>query len=58
MTTNDNENKHLDITGANDIDITIRADGKVLWVNTKFGCKLRICQIAGKISILDERTSK
>lgn len=44
----------LDINGAEHVEINISADGKVLWVNTKFGCKLRICNI-GRISIRDFR---
>ena len=51
----DHLDKYLDITGCADIDIEIRADGKVLWVNTAYGCKLRICQINGEITINDKR---
>ena len=35
----------LDITGAGEVEIVIRDDGKVIWVNTERGCVLRICQI-------------
>jgi hypothetical protein len=35
----------LDITGAEAVEIVIRDDGKVIWVNTERGCVLRICRI-------------
>jgi hypothetical protein len=35
----------LDITGAEGVQVQIKDDGKVLWVNTENGCVLRICQI-------------
>ncbi len=46
---------HLDITGADDVEISIRDDGKVIWVNTALGCKLRICSIRGRVNISDAR---
>lgn len=50
----------LDITGAEDIEIMISRSiysnkELVLWVSTKEGTRLRICQIKGKISIIDNR---
>jgi hypothetical protein len=44
----------LDISGAADIEIKIRSDGKVIWINTPF-CVLRICEIKGNILVEDER---
>jgi len=38
--------KSLDITGTEGVEVKIRHDGKVLWINTiEGGCVLRICQI-------------
>lgn len=45
----------LDITGTDIVEISIREDGKVVWVNTEDGCQLRICRIKGKIEIDDRR---
>ena len=42
-----------DITGAEVVEVSIRDDGKVIWINTEKGCVLRICRI-GKL-ILDDR---
>jgi len=45
----------LDITAPEyPIEISIRDDGKVLWVNVDGKCVLRICQIPG-IKLNDER---
>ena len=41
-----------DITGAEVVQISIRKDKKVIWVNTENGCVLRICQIK-KLEITD-----
>ena len=35
----------MDITGASDVSIQVRADGKVIWVNVDGVCKLRVCRI-------------
>ncbi len=43
--TTDSVDTNLDITGADVVEILIRDDSTVIWVNTLFGCKLRICQI-------------
>jgi len=40
----------LDITGAGNVEVLIRNDGKVVWVNIDGMCALRICQITGKIT--------
>lgn len=45
--------KMVDISKVH-VEITIRGDGRVLWVNTEHGCVLRICDIQG-LEILDER---
>jgi len=38
--------EHLkDMHGKELVDIAIREDGKVIWVNTEKGCVLRICKI-------------
>jgi hypothetical protein len=50
-------NQSLDITGAEDVEISIRNDGKVIWVNTVDGCVLRICQISGRVIVDDKRIS-
>jgi hypothetical protein len=45
----------LDITGADlDIEIEVRGDGKVLWVNMG-PCVFRVCRIRGKVEITDRR---
>ena len=45
----------LDIIGAERVDIRVRADGKVIWVNADGGLRLRICQINGAIIVADDR---
>ena len=44
----------LDVTGADDIKIEVRSDGKVLWVNMP-SCVFRVCCIRGSIEIVDRR---
>ena len=44
-----------DITAPVAVQVVIRDDGKVLWVNTENGCVLRVCQIT-KLTIEDNRT--
>jgi hypothetical protein len=45
----------LDITGSEtDVEITIRPDGKVLWVSMEGITVLRICRIEGEIQISRE----
>jgi monomeric isocitrate dehydrogenase len=49
------EPKSLDITGSDGVEIKVRNDGTVLWVNTvEGGCVLRICRIK-EIVVEDER---
>lgn len=56
-TVNDDVDKFLDITGAEIVEVVVGSRGNVLWVNTQFGTKLRICRIS-KLTIIDERPSK
>lgn len=37
------------------VEVMIRSDGKVLWINVDGKCVLRICQIEVPIEINDER---
>lgn len=46
-----------DITGAEEVQIVIRNDSKVIWVNTEKGCVFRICQIK-KLEVDDRRKIK
>lgn len=42
--------------GITDLQITIRQDGKVVWINTNLGvCLFRICSVNGGIDVIDER---
>ncbi len=45
----------LDITGAESVEIKIREDGKVIWVNTEEGCVCRICKIDNLVIINERR---
>jgi len=50
----------LDITGAECVEVSVRRDEKVLWVNTENGCVLRISQIKnicvdGSDAVLEKR---
>jgi predicted RNase H-like nuclease (RuvC/YqgF family) len=50
--------KSLDITGSEGVEVKVRHDGTVLWVNTvEGGCVLRICKIKS-IVVEDERRKK
>lgn len=44
----------IDITGADDVEIMIKDDGRVLWVNAP-GLRVRICGIRGQVLITDNR---
>jgi hypothetical protein len=44
----------IDITAPSDVEVKIRGDGKVVWVNIDGICKLRACRI-GKLELVDER---
>lgn len=52
------DNSILDITGADHVEIAIKSDGKVIWINTQDGCVVRICKIRGKVTIKDSRYDK
>jgi hypothetical protein len=48
------ENMVLDITAPKGVEIIIKRDSSVIWVNTENGCVLRICQIP-QLIVRDER---
>lgn len=43
--------ENMDITGAEYVQIQIRADRKVVWVNVDGVCRLRICNITKKVEV-------
>lgn len=43
-----------DITASHTLEVQIRADGKVVWVNVDGICQLRACQIS-EVIITDDR---
>jgi len=45
----------LDITAPKVVDITIRSDGKVVWVNVDGICRFRACRIQETLVVHDER---
>jgi len=45
----------LDITGANTVELQVRGDGKVVWVNVDGVCALRICRMIDEVIVNDER---
>lgn len=42
---NDSDYPMLDVTAPEVVDVSVRHDGSVLWVNVDGHCMLRICQI-------------
>ena len=48
------DDQMVDITAPEQVQIQIRNDGKVVWVNVDGICRLRCCQV-GEMEILDER---
>jgi len=44
----------IDSTTPKHMEIRIRHDGKVVWINIDGKCELRACQI-GELSLLDDR---
>jgi hypothetical protein len=44
----------VDITAPQNVEIKIRSDGKVVWINIDGVCRLRACQVP-KIDIIDAR---
>lgn len=55
MIDNANPAELRDITGAELVQVVVRSDGKVLWVNVDGRCALRICRIEAPIIIEDNR---
>jgi hypothetical protein len=47
----------LDITAPDEVEIQIRSDGKVMWVNINGMCRLRVCRIA-HLTLNDDRSNK
>lgn len=48
----------IDIENAPEVELLIRDDGKTLWLNTRYGCLVRLCQIKGEITINDKRKAR
>ena len=46
----------FDITGIDDVEIVIKADGRVIWINAP-DCRVRICGIRGQVFVTDKRVS-
>ena len=46
-----------DITAPEEVEILIKEDGKVIWINVDGICELRACRI-GKLTLNDERKKK
>jgi hypothetical protein len=44
----------VDITAPDCVEIRIKDDGKVVWINTENGCQFRACQIK-HLEVIDER---
>lgn len=44
----------MDMSDITSLEVIIKADGKVLWLNTPGGCVFRACRI-GRIMVYDER---
>lgn len=49
--------EQLDLMGARSVDITIRADGKTVWVNVDGVCRFRVCRIE-QLALYDQREQK
>lgn len=49
-----NTHEFIDITGSDNVEVAIRDDGSVLWVNVDGVCVLRVCKIKS-ITIRDNR---
>lgn len=50
----DLDQKPLDVSGADYIEVHISSDGKTLWVNNEYSCLLRVCRIK-KFHLIDDR---
>jgi hypothetical protein len=44
----------VDITAPECVEILIKNNGKVVWINTENGCQFRACQIK-HLEVIDER---
>ncbi len=44
-----------DIAGANVVEVSIKEDGKVVWINLDGKCILRVCRV--KNMVVDDRRS-
>lgn len=44
----------LDVTGAEEVEVSIKSDGSVIWINVDGLLRLRVCRIK-KITIEDGR---
>jgi hypothetical protein len=44
----------MDLTAPGKLEVTIRRDGKVIWINSKAGCLFRACQCES-ILLYDQR---
>ena len=49
--------KQIDISGAEVAEVSIKEDGKVLWINVDGVCVCRVCRIE-KLVIDDRRAGK
>lgn len=47
----------VDVTAPRDVEIRIREDGRVIWINIDGLCRLRACQIS-KLTLCDDRQPK
>ena len=47
--------KQINITGPDIVEIAIREDGKVIWINVDGVCACRICQIKELVYVDDRR---
>ena len=46
----------FDITGIDDVEIVVKADGRTIWINAP-DCRVRICGIRGQVFVTDKRVS-
>ena len=49
------KNEIVDITAPAYVEVKVREDGQVLWVNVDGVCALRICRPQNKITVIDHR---
>ena len=46
----------FDITGIDDVEIVVEADGRTIWINAP-DYRVRICGIRGQVFVTDKRVS-